>query len=121
MAPRRSPGRRRSTTPARRRSTTALAPSGRSGWTTIFRSPEPGDDDLGRAARMKLVKPGAEHEVPRGIMGGSEISQATAGATNIYMARFRVPAGAPPRPPHPPNPEGGLYNLEGWSPIPPGG
>ena len=43
---------------------------------------------------MKLVKPGPEHEVPRGILGGSEISQATAGATNIYMARFRVPAGA---------------------------
>ena len=43
---------------------------------------------------MKIVKPGDEHEVPRGILGGAEVSQATTGAHNIYMARFRVPAGA---------------------------
>ena len=62
---------------------------------------------------MKLVKPGAEHEVPRGIMGGSEVSQATAGATNIYMARFRVPAGARSRPHYHANCESALYMLEG--------
>ena len=43
---------------------------------------------------MKIVKPGAEHDTPRGILGGAELSQATTGATNIYMAKFRVPAGA---------------------------
>ena len=43
---------------------------------------------------MKIVKPGAEHDTPRGILGGAELSQATTGATNIYMAKFRVPPGA---------------------------
>ena len=62
---------------------------------------------------MKLVKPGAEHEVPRGILGGSEISQATAGATNIYMARFRVPAGARSRPHYHADCESALYMLSG--------
>ena len=64
---------------------------------------------------MKLVKPGPEHEVPRGILGGSEISQATAGATNIYMARFRVPAGARSRPHYHANCESALYMLAGRS------
>ena len=32
---------------------------------------------------MKIVKPGAEHDTPRGILGGAELSQATTGATNI--------------------------------------
>ena len=62
---------------------------------------------------MKLVKPGPEHEVPRGILGGSEISQATAGATNIYMARFRVPAGARSRPHYHADCESALYMLSG--------
>jgi uncharacterized RmlC-like cupin family protein len=62
---------------------------------------------------MKLVKPGAEHEVPRGILGGSEVSQATAGATNIYMARFRVPAGARSRAHYHANCESALYMLDG--------
>ena len=62
---------------------------------------------------MKLVKPGEEHEVPRGILGGSEISQATTGATNIYMARFRVPAGARSRPHYHANCESALYMLSG--------
>ena len=47
-----------------------------------------------RLGAMKLVRPGEEHDVPRGVVGGAEISQATAGAHNIYMGRFRVPAGA---------------------------
>ena len=42
---------------------------------------------------MRLIKPGPDHETPRGIVGGAEISQVTAGAHNIYMGRFRVPAG----------------------------
>lgn len=62
---------------------------------------------------MRLVKPGPEHEVPRGVLGGSEISQATAGAHNIYMARFRVPAGARSRPHYHENCESALYMLAG--------
>ena len=48
---------------------------------------------------MKLVKPsGEERDVPRGVVGGTEISQATTGAHNIYMGIFRVPAGSRGRP-----------------------
>jgi|SRR5579875_1107902 len=47
---------------------------------------------------MKVIKPGEERDVPRGVLGGAEISQTTAGATNIYMGVFRVPAGARSRP-----------------------
>ena len=44
---------------------------------------------------MELVKPAAmDRDVPRGVVGGAEVSQATTGAHNIYMAIFRVPAGA---------------------------
>ena len=43
---------------------------------------------------MKVIKPGADRDVPRGVLGGAEISQLTAGATNIYMGVFRVPAGS---------------------------
>jgi uncharacterized RmlC-like cupin family protein len=62
---------------------------------------------------MKLVRPGPEHEVPRGVLGGSEISQATAGAHRIYMARFRVPAGARSLPHYHANCESALYMLSG--------
>jgi uncharacterized RmlC-like cupin family protein len=43
---------------------------------------------------MKVIKPGADRDVPRGVVGGAEISQATAGAQRMYMGVFRVPAGA---------------------------
>ena len=62
---------------------------------------------------MKVVKPGPEHEIPRGILGGAELSQATTGTTNIYMARFRVPAGARSRPHYHANCESALYMLSG--------
>jgi uncharacterized RmlC-like cupin family protein len=62
---------------------------------------------------MKIVKPGDEHEVPRGILGGAEVSQATTGAHNIYMARFRVPAGARSRPHYHEGCESALYMLAG--------
>ena len=62
---------------------------------------------------MKIVKPGAEHDTPRGILGGAELSQATTGATNIYMAKFRVPPGARSRPHYHANCESGLYMLSG--------
>ena len=63
---------------------------------------------------MRLVKPSAEErDTPRGIIGGSEISQATTGATNIFMGRFRVPAGAQSRPHYHDNCESALYMLAG--------
>ena len=63
---------------------------------------------------MKLVKPEADaHSTPRGIFGGSEISQATTGATNIFMGRFQVPAGAQSRPHYHANCESALYMLSG--------
>ena len=72
---------------------------------------------------MKLIKPGPDREVPRGVVGGAEISQATAGAHNIYMGRFRVPAGARSRPHYHENCESTLYMLSGgirviWAPPP---
>jgi uncharacterized RmlC-like cupin family protein len=62
---------------------------------------------------MKVVKPGADREVPRGVVGGSEISQATAGATNIYMGIFRVPAGARSRPHYHEGCESAVYMVSG--------
>jgi uncharacterized RmlC-like cupin family protein len=51
--------------------------------------------------------------VPRGVVGGSEISQTTAGARNLYMAVFRVPAGAQSRPHYHENCESAVYMLSG--------
>jgi uncharacterized RmlC-like cupin family protein len=62
---------------------------------------------------VKLVKPGPDREVPRGIVGGSEVSQATTGATNIYMGKFRVPPGARSRPHYHAGCESSLYMLSG--------
>ncbi len=47
------------------------------------------------------------------MVGGSEISQATAGARNIYMAVFRVPPGAQSRPHYHENCESAVYMLSG--------
>ena len=62
---------------------------------------------------MRVVKPGVDREVPRGVVGGSEISQATAGARNIYMAVFRVPPGAQSRPHYHEGCESAVYMLSG--------
>jgi uncharacterized RmlC-like cupin family protein len=62
---------------------------------------------------MKVVKPGPDREVPRGVVGGAEISQATAGAHNIYMGVFRVPPGARSRPHYHANCESAVYMLTG--------
>src|SRR3954447_24373750 len=63
---------------------------------------------------MKLVKPTHEERAtPRGAVGGSEISQATTGATNIFMGRFRVPPGAQSRPHYHENCESAVYMLSG--------
>src|SRR5437660_1580066 len=62
---------------------------------------------------MKVVKPGSDHDVPRGVVGGAEISQATAGASNIYMGVFRVPPGAQSRPHYHERCESAVYMLAG--------
>ena len=62
---------------------------------------------------MRVVKPTGEREVPRGVLGGAEISQATAGASNIYMGVFRVPPGARSRPHYHANCESAVYILSG--------
>jgi len=62
---------------------------------------------------MKVVKPGADRSTPRGVVGGAEISQATTGATNIYMGVFRVPPGARSRPHYHANCESAVYMLSG--------
>jgi uncharacterized RmlC-like cupin family protein len=62
---------------------------------------------------MKVVKPSQERDVPRGVVGGSEVSQATAGANSIYMGIFRVPPGARSRPHYHANCESAVYMLRG--------
>jgi uncharacterized RmlC-like cupin family protein len=47
---------------------------------------------------VKVIKPTGDRQLPRGVLGGAEISQATAGASNIYMGVFRVPPASRSRP-----------------------
>jgi uncharacterized RmlC-like cupin family protein len=63
---------------------------------------------------MHVVRPSsADRDVPRGVVGGAEVSQATAGATNIYMGVFRVPAGASSHPHYHEACESAVYMLSG--------
>ena len=62
---------------------------------------------------MKVIKPGGDRDVPRGVVGGAEISQATADAHNIYMGRFRVPPGARSLPHYHEGCESAVYMLSG--------
>jgi uncharacterized RmlC-like cupin family protein len=62
---------------------------------------------------MKVVKPGPDRDIARGVVGGAELSQATAGAQNIYMAVFRVPAGTQSRPHYHEGCESAVYMLSG--------
>jgi len=62
---------------------------------------------------VRVIKPGPDREVPRGVVGGSEISQTTAGARNIYMAVFRVPPAARSRPHYHEGCESAVYMLSG--------
>jgi uncharacterized RmlC-like cupin family protein len=62
---------------------------------------------------MRVVKPGPERDTPRGVLGGSEISQATTGASNIYMGVFRVPPGARSRAHYHERCESAVYMLSG--------
>ncbi|HWF33812.1 MAG TPA: cupin domain-containing protein [Solirubrobacteraceae bacterium] len=62
---------------------------------------------------MRVVKPGPDRSMPRGVVGGSEISQATAGAQNIYMAVFRVPPLARSLPHYHEGCDSAVYMLSG--------
>ncbi len=62
---------------------------------------------------MHVVKPGSERRVPRGVVGGAEVSQATTGAENIYMGVFRVPPQAQSRPHYHAGCESAVYMLSG--------
>jgi uncharacterized RmlC-like cupin family protein len=62
---------------------------------------------------MKVIKPGDDRAVPRGVLGGSEISQATAGASNIYMGIFQVPPGAQSRPHYHEHCESAVFMISG--------
>jgi uncharacterized RmlC-like cupin family protein len=62
---------------------------------------------------MKVVKPGPDHGTSRGVIGGAEISQATVGASNIFMGVFRVEPGSQSRPHYHANCESTLYMLSG--------
>jgi uncharacterized RmlC-like cupin family protein len=63
---------------------------------------------------VKVIKPGGEHELPRGVVGGHEISRATTGTdSNIFMGIFRVPAGSRSRPHYHANCESAVYMLSG--------
>ena len=62
---------------------------------------------------VQVVKPGPDHLVPRGVVGGAEVSQATTGASHIYMGVFRVPAGAQSRPHYHAQCESAVYMLSG--------
>ncbi len=63
---------------------------------------------------MKVVKPAdQDRDVPRGVKAGAEISQATTGATRLYMGVFRVPAGAQSRAHYHANCESAVYMLSG--------
>ena len=62
---------------------------------------------------MKVVKPGEDRDVPRGVVGGAEVSQATTGASNLYMGIFRVPPAARSRPHYHENCESACYMLSG--------
>jgi len=62
---------------------------------------------------MKVVKPEDDREVPRGVVGGAEVSQATTGAHNIYMGVFRVPPNARSRPHYHEGCESAVYMLAG--------
>lgn len=62
---------------------------------------------------MQLVKPAADHEMPRGVVGGAEISEATTDAREIYLGIFRVEPAARSRPHYHATCESAVYMLRG--------
>ena len=62
---------------------------------------------------MRVVRPAPDHEVPRGVIAGAEVSRETAGAENLFMGIFRVPPGAQSRPHYHANCESACYMVSG--------
>jgi uncharacterized RmlC-like cupin family protein len=62
---------------------------------------------------MRVVRSTPDHEVPRGVIAGAEVSHETAGADNLFMGIFRVPPGAQSRPHYHANCESAVYVLGG--------
>jgi uncharacterized RmlC-like cupin family protein len=62
---------------------------------------------------VQVVKPRSRQRLPRGARDGAEVSQATTGASHIYMGVFRVPAGAQSRPHYHAECESAVYMLSG--------
>jgi uncharacterized RmlC-like cupin family protein len=62
---------------------------------------------------MRVIKPSDDRETPRGVLGGAEISHASAGATGLYMGVFRVPAAARSRAHYHEGCESAVYMISG--------
>ncbi|MGO9752612.1 MAG: cupin domain-containing protein [Solirubrobacteraceae bacterium] len=62
---------------------------------------------------MKVIKSDQRRDTARGVVHVGEISQVTAGAFNIYMGIFRVPAGTSSRPHYHEHCESAVYMLSG--------
>ena len=62
---------------------------------------------------MRVVKPGPDHGTARGVVGGSEVSAASVGATGIFMGVFRVEPGGRSRPHFHDACESACYMLSG--------
>ena len=68
----------------------------------------------GRLGCMRVVKPGPDHEVPRGVVGGvGDLRRRRPAPDNIYMAVFRVPPAAQSRPHYHEGCESAVYMLSG--------
>jgi uncharacterized RmlC-like cupin family protein len=63
---------------------------------------------------VKVIRPSdQERNVPRGVLGGAEISEATAGSHGIYLGRYKVPAGTQSRPHYHARAESAVLMLAG--------
>lgn len=62
---------------------------------------------------MQVVKPAPDHDMPRGVVGGAEVSEATTGAKDIYLGIFRVEPSARSRPHYHASCESAVYLLSG--------
>ena len=62
---------------------------------------------------MQVVKPAPDHDMPRGVVGGAEVSEATTDARDIYLGIFRVEPSARSRPHYHASCESAVYMLRG--------
>ena len=62
---------------------------------------------------MRLVAPQPGRRLPRGVVGGAEVSAASVGATSIYMSVIRLEPGARSRPHYHAGCESACFMLSG--------